>query len=160
MLDKIPKPPLPIDVCSFILYPSKDAGYGIRVTGIYLPPSAEATPAMLSTLTKANYQSCGLQGGSLSHLILGDLNPNCWKGTKKAGFTEWLMEDGLWELTDPQLATFKTGSSLDKVLLKPGIDIPEEWLSLTGATAEEPLGGNKLSAFDPQHYPAVVFPNP
>lgn len=43
-------------------------------------------------------------------------------------YQEWLTDQGLWDLSDPSLPTYITGSSLGKILLFPGQDIPEEWL--------------------------------
>ena len=85
-LDKAPKPPGPIDTCSFILYPKQQDKDGIRVTGIYLPPSAKAKPGHLATITKAKYQSTNSHGEILSHLVIGDLNPNCWAGDSNSEY--------------------------------------------------------------------------
>ena len=157
-LEKIPKPPRPIDICSFLLYPTHTEEWGIRITGIYIPPSAEATPGKLTTITGRDYQSETPRGDTYSHLIIGDVNPNCWKEKPGEKYHEWLAEDGLWELTDPALATYKTGSSLDKMILRPGNDVPEEWLPQS--VVEEPYRSKaEIQEGDAPFYSAAVFPS-
>ena len=95
------------------------------------PHSAKAKPGHLATVAQKKYQSCNQRGEVLSHVVIGDFNPDCWAGDSNSTFHEWLIRDGIWELTDPSLATFKTGSAIDKVLIRPKADVPEEWLGPT-----------------------------
>ena len=158
---KLTSPPLlpaPIDSCSCIVYPKRCEEQQMRLTGIYLPPSAEAIPSMLRTLTKSLDLSS--EGGlrDLTHLIVGDLNPNTWKHRDKDLYHEWISEEGLWELSHPELPTYKTGAVLDKFLLQPGNYIPGEWLS--AATPTQDIGGPRIIDLDLEYYPAHTFPEP
>ena len=154
----IQMPPKPIDVCSCIIYPLGREEYQIRVTAIYVPPSAKATPEMLATITGPEHQTQLGELGHASHLIVGDLNPNTWKSESNSKYYEWLAEAGLWELSDPMLPTFERKSAVDKFLLLPGADIPEEWMlecAEQDGTEETPgdSGGEMC-------YPAVTLPDP
>ena len=146
--------PRPLDSCSCILYPTKEESYGIRLTGLYVPPSAEATPEMMTKVT----QPCAEDAkGKLSQVIIGDLNPNTWKGGHKGRYIEWLSEAGLWELSDPDLPTFENNTVIDKFLLCPGEEVPEGWFITTQSGSQ---GWNAEEEGDEMlHYPAITFPN-
>ena len=60
----------------------------------------------------------------ISHLICGDLNATAWIRL----FEEWGMEEGLWRLNGPAIATAATGSTLDPMLFCPGYYIPSKVL--------------------------------
>ena len=98
----IPLPRL-IDGCSCMLYPTKDEQYPVRLTGLYVPPSAEATPELLMGVTQPCNED---RTGQISQLIVGDLNTNTWQGGCSDKYYEWLSQAGLWELSDPDLPTF------------------------------------------------------
>ena len=156
---RVKKPPSPIDTCSVLLYPTGREDYVIQITGVYIPPSALITGERLQTLTAPGCRAETEAGRPYSHLLLGDFNPNCWAENASLNYQEWTAEQGLWNLSDPKLPTYVTGSSLDKMLLYPGQDIPEEWLGpQTGEPVdtgkEPPRGGGEL------FYPALVFSNP
>ena len=74
-------------------------------------------------------------------------------------YQEWTAEQGLWNLADPKLPTYVTGSSLDKILLYPGQDIPEEWLGPQNGEPIVPENGPQAAGSKP-YYPALVFSNP
>ena len=133
-LENISRPREPIDVCAILLLPTGNEDYQIRLTGIYIPPSAKATAVDLESLTAEEQQSTDGNGQPLSHLLVGDFNPNCWKSGDDSLYQEWIAECGLWELSHPRETTYKTGSVLDKFLLRIGKDIPEEWI---GSPTEE-----------------------
>ena len=155
----VKKPPRSIDACTFLLYPSKQEDYVLRVTGIYLPPSAEVTPNQLETVTGHKYQTISAKGGEASHLIVGDFNPNCWRRKDKVLYHEWAAGAGLWELSDPKKITFIRGnSSLDKFLLRPGTDIPEEWLPPLDGVDQEGVEGGRETGLP--FYPAETFSSP
>ena len=151
-------PPDPIDTCSVLLCPTNAEGYALQITGIYIPPSALATSEQLVSLTDPRCRAAAMEGGPLSHLLIGDFNPNCWSEGDSTQFQEWIMEQGMWDLTDPSLPTYVTGSSLDRILLCPGRDIPEEWLgpSLSHDVDDPKVQGNTGRPF----YPAQVYPEP
>ena len=98
----------------------------MRITGVYIPPSAEATPNMLMALTAQTDLSS--EGGlsNMTHLVAGDLNPNTWKHREKDLYREWINEAGPWELPHPELPTFRTAAVLDKFRLLPGDLIADE----------------------------------
>ena len=56
-LNKAPEPSYPIDACAILLYPTDEEAYALRITGIYVPPSAEATPARLDPVVRADHQT-------------------------------------------------------------------------------------------------------
>ena len=104
------KPPETIDTCSIILYPTGIEDYAIQITGVYIPPSAQATGEQLSLLTQPGCQAFTRQGSAISHLLIGDFNPNCWADKGGMQYQEWLSDLGLWGLSDPSLPTYITGS--------------------------------------------------
>ena len=157
--ENICRPWVSVDVCSILLYPTGEADYQIRITGVYIPPSAKMDIEGMALITKDEAQTKGADGQNISHLLVGDFNPNCWRGGGDEKYHEWIDEHGLWELSHPHQATFKTGSVLDKFILKLGGDIPDEWLpdyrgedlGEDGKTMAEELMGEEW-------YPAVTFP--
>ena len=54
------------------------------------------------------------------HIIAGDFNTTSWYTL----FMDWLQDDGINELVDPNKPTFALGSSIDKFLFIPGYYIP------------------------------------
>ena len=153
------KPPSPVDTCSVLLYPTGQEDYAIQITGVYVPPSALVTGESLRTLTAPGRRAETKGGMPISHLLVGDFNPNCWAENASMNYQEWAAEQGLWNLADPRLPTYVTGSSLDKMLLYPGRDILEEWL---GPQSGEPalLDNEPPAAGHKSYYPALVFSNP
>ena len=148
----IPLPRL-VDGCSCMLYPTKDERYPIRVTGLYVPPSAEADPELLAEVTQPCVED---RDGQISQLIVGDLNTNTWRGGCSDKYYEWLSEAGLWELSDPDLPTFKSNTVIDKFLLRPGEIIPEEWIISTRlGDASDDMEGD---VDEEVRYPVVTFP--
>ena len=122
------RPHKDIDACSCLLYPYHSVGEVVRISGVYIPPSADATPHMLRALTDLESQSTDSQGNVLSHLLVGDFNQHTWNKKTDELFHEWMGDTGMWELSDPRVPTHRKGSTLDKFLLLPGTNIPEEWL--------------------------------
>ena len=156
----VQRPKVNIDICSVLLYPAGEESYKIRVTEIYIPPSVEARAKDLEPLVDPGCQSADLEGTHLSHVYVGDFNPNCWKGGSDS-YQEWVMENGLWELSHPGEATFKTGSVLDKFILRIGKDIPEEWVLLDRSGDEAHLTNEEDAPWAAEDfYPAITFPTP
>ena len=154
----VPKSLPPIDACSCILYPTEEDTYQIRITGVYVPPSAEARSEMTEAPLERDYHIRGQGSGLASDFLAGDFNPNTWKGGGGKLSHEWLAESGLCELSNPALPTFETGSVLDKFLLLPGDGIPDKWLP-DGGWEEHLAGGGNPEAEGPD-YPAAPFPSP
>ena len=73
-------------------------------------------------------------------------------------YQEWLTDQGLWDLSDPSLPTYITGSCLGKILPFPGQDIPEEWLH--PPHSETSANHDILHPFEKPYYSATVFPEP
>ena len=115
----------PARVC---LYSKHNVLEPIRITGAYKPPSAGATRAKMRAMTAQGNQSHMPRGEAISHLIVCDLNQHSWHGGNDVLFHEWHGEAGRWELNDPTKPTHTKGSTLDKFLLLPGTNIPDEWL--------------------------------
>ena len=145
--------PRPIDGCSCMLYPTKDDQYPVRLTGIYIPQSAEATPELLAGVTQPCAED---QDGPISQLVIGDHNANTWQGGCSDKYYEWLSEAGLWELSDPDLPTFMSNAVIDKFLLNPGDEIPEEWIINTQLGEERDGKDGELE--EEVQFPAVTFP--
>ena len=160
-LEVFQKPSEKIDACGAILYPTGDEGYQIRITGIYIPPSIEATAASLKNLVDEKYQISYSNGDMISHLIIGDFNPNSWKRGPEDRYSDWIAEEGLWDLSHPKTATYATGSALDKFILKIGRDVPAEWLPperISNTEGEWEQGIGEVN--DEEFYPTVTFPEP
>ena len=151
-----PTLPSPIDVCSCLVYPTHATGYTICLTGIYVPPSAEATPQMLMPLVAPQKFLQTATTPNPTHLVVGDLNPNSWKHKDRDLYHEWISEAGFIEHSHPELPTYKTGSILDKFLLYPGDYTPDEWLGPQGQYTE-PRDHHIIDLSD-EYYPARTFP--
>ena len=153
-----PTLPAPIDACSCLVYPTHETGYTICLTGIYVPPSAEATPQMLMPLVAPQKFLQTAATPNPTHLVVGDLNPNSWKRKDCDLYHEWINEAGFIELSHPEHPTYKTGSILDKFLLYPGDYTPDEWLGPQGQYIE-PRDHHIIDLSD-EYYPARTFPEP
>ena len=145
-------------------------GEVVRISGVYIPPSADATPHMLRALTDLESQSTDSQGNVLSHLLVGDFNQHSWNKKADELFHEWMVDTGMWELSDPRVPTHRKGSTLDKFLLLAGTHIPEEWLpsemSEWGGAVEDFIAeehGPDASPFYPAHtynFPVIADHHP
>ena len=69
-----------ISVCSCLIYPKRSTTSVLRVTGVYIPPSADATPAHLEFLTAPNNQIHDRCGECMNRLLVGDFYQHTWKG--------------------------------------------------------------------------------
>ena len=154
-----------ISTCSCLIYPTHSVASVIRVTGVYIPPSADATPDMVQFLTAPHNQVQTQNGEYINHLIVGDFNQHTWKGKTDDLFHEWVGDSGMWELSDPTIPTHRKGSALDKFLLVPGTNIPDEWLPTQshdwiGEECAEGLSEdqwNRRGVEQPPFYPAHTF---
>ena len=160
-LEEFQKLPGKIDACAAALYPTAEEGYQIRLTGVYIPPSIEAAAASLKNLVDEKCQTLYSHREMVSHLMVGDFYPNCWKRGPEDRYNDWIAEEGLWDLSRPEIATYITGSALDKFIRKIGKGVPEEWLppervsNIEGEWEQEIGGGN-----GEDYYSAVVSPEP
>ena len=133
--DKIPGLLPHVEHCTVSLYLSNQEAKSVRLTGMYIPSTS--TPAIkrkcIETIT-----TMGQEGGTEekpSHIIAGDLTVMVWWSS----YTEWLHEEGIMELTNPERPTFATGSTLDKFLLTPGTYVPPSLLPSPPGTLQEGL---------------------
>ena len=131
-MDEKPSASLPLNSCSILVYMYARDIPALRMTGIYLPPSAKPKVESVAMLTDAASIATHIKE-TVGHLMGGDLNHPSWL----TGYEEWLGDYGLIELTDPSLGTFASGNSLDEFLFLPGADIPASFL-LEGVEADGP----------------------
>ena len=68
-------------------------------------------------------------------------------------YHEWLIDVGAWELSDPALPTYSTGSPLDKFVRLPGFEFPDSFLR----PKFHALFGEGIG-HEANYYPAVTFP--
>ena len=85
------KPPSPIGTCSILLYPTGQEDYAIQITGVYIPPSALITGENLRTPTAPGSRAETKGGMPISHLLVGDFNPNCWATNASMTYQEWTV---------------------------------------------------------------------
>ena len=158
-IQNLPKYPPLLSICSLVIYPHETEAGGIRITGVYISPSAKTSASDIEDLTQNRNQTYTKEGELLNHLILGDLNPNSWKGEKDSHYQDWLAEKEVWELTNPILPTHTEGSALDKVLLLPGWHIP--WELLPPDTGKGiPGAPGSCANWTEDYYPAETYPCP
>ena len=91
--------------CLCLIYPGHAENGVVRLAGIYIPPSADATPHMLAGLGGPRAQTTASTGKVASHLLVGDFNPYTWKGKSDQLYRKWMGGSGLWEFSDPQIPT-------------------------------------------------------
>ena len=49
-VDEVARPPRPIDAFPCILHPTAEEGSQLRITGAFVPPTAEAEPEMMESI--------------------------------------------------------------------------------------------------------------
>ena len=100
----------------------------IRLIGVYVPLSADATPGMLVGLVESEAQTCNKEGVAANHGLTRDFNQHTWAGITGDLCHEWPGAYGILELSYPMIPTHTKGSALGKFLLLPGANILEELL--------------------------------
>ena len=117
---------IPIESCAVDLRPTQDPRDAIRITGVYISPNntKNATLRMLQDCRAAVQGGKRSGDGKQTHLLIGDFNPPSWEEL----MMEWCGEDGLWELTNPNIPTHNAGNALDRILLMVGESIPDTFL--------------------------------
>ena len=78
------------------------------------------------------------QEHKVTTIIAGDLNIPTWK---RGEYKEWIEQNELWTLADPDTPTFKTGSTTDAILAAIGNYIQEGFLT---DTTENDTEGEKM----------------
>ena len=113
-------PKRPFSRCSLIVTAVGLRRQPFRRTGVCLPrpPTARLEKDSVSLLTR-DHAHCHWGGRRLNHIICGDLNPPSWRGD----FEEWITESSSLELSDPMTPTSHSGSTLDRLLLSPGVGL-------------------------------------
>ena len=104
-LSEFQRPRPPADVCSIILYPTGEEDYQIRASGVCIPPSAKMDTEGIKNLSGGAEQTRDRLGNIISRLLVGDFNPNSWRGECDEQNKEWIVEHELWELLDPSQET-------------------------------------------------------
>ena len=115
----VPQLELPLYSCSIIVYLQYEDQRAMQITGVYLPPKGGQTAALVGALTTPQVRRM-LDGRALGHLLAGDFNHPSW--TRE--YRLWTGPHGLWELSDPEVGTFRSGNSLDKFLFSLGGQVP------------------------------------
>ena len=136
-----------VETCSIDFFPTKEVETALHVIGIYIPPKVaeKLTIGALKELTAPRCVQPGLPW--VSKIFAGDLNPTSWEVT----YREWINTHGIWELVDPTVPTYETGSALDKMLFLPGGYIPSTFLTEGKGGGMEALQHN-----EDRPYPAWV----
>ena len=87
---------------------------------MYRPPEREHPPyqeALGKILQKA-------KTSHITTIVMGDYNKNAWEREVKGMLQEWINQENLWELTDPETPTHRAGTVTDGMLLSPGMFMP------------------------------------
>ena len=106
-----------LEHCSARLYPNYSYEQGLEITGVYRPPNIpnqkyeEELTGILAPNRKEN----------VSIIIAGDLNVNTWG----KGYENWLEEENIWVLANPEEPTHESGTTDDTMLFVAGDYIPE-----------------------------------
>ena len=88
--------------------------------GIYIPPYAAKglSTSLLDPLVGEQTRR------EIGHILRGDFNTASWA----ASFPDWVSENGMWELPNPDLGTFSSGNALDCIFFVPGDGSPTSFL--------------------------------
>ena len=119
--DKIVTRPNELEYCAATVYPNHNPRDKLEIVGVYRPPETdhpsyeEASNQMLRSNREEN----------ITTIIIGDLNIHSWDTNEKNGYQRWVENEQLWELSDPQTPTYRTGTVTDGVLLAPGEYLPD-----------------------------------
>ena len=163
-----------IDACACLLVPYHTVCEVVRLSGVCVSPSVEATPQMMEALTDPKNQSTDSRGYISSHPLVGDFYQHSWKRKNDELFLDWMEDAGKWELSGPNLPRRKKGSTLGTFRLLPGASIPEGRLPLEmtergGVEADFDSGERGLDVFPfyrsraynfpviADHHPAVLY---
>ena len=140
-----------VEVCSVHLHPERNESLRIRISGVYMPPSRTGQ------ITEEHLREIGgdcsgaVDTSEEPHLILGDFNPTTWMEM----YEEWRCDRLIWQLTDPLIPTHTGGGALDRVLLRPGLYTPEDWLPTQEVSLEE----ERYDRQEDTLYPAEAQPS-
>ena len=78
------KPVASVDAYAMILCLTGGEEFQLRLTCLFTPPSEEITAEGLAALTNEATQTWYKDGQCISHLTVGDFNPNCCQGGSDA----------------------------------------------------------------------------
>ena len=84
-VNDMPTVALPLNGCSILVYLYAEDIPAIRITGLYLPPSAKPKVEDVAMLVNAG-SAMTYRGGAVGHLIGGDLNHPSWESE----YEEWI----------------------------------------------------------------------
>ena len=142
-----------MEICSTTIFPSYDFKVPLNIVGVYRTPLVKH-PTYEEALNKILSDHSSKK---VTTIIAGDLNVTTWK----KGYTEWIEQKELWELTNPAVPTFKKGTAPDAMLMALGEYIPEDLLldnnideddtelrdSFPAYISEEPILGDHMALF-------------
>ena len=110
-----------LEYCSTLLYPNHNEVDQLAVVGVYRPPEKEHTQydPLLSDMLRYHRER------QITTILLGDFNIHSWEQYEQGFYQTWLEENDLWELSDPRVPTYRTGTVTDAVLMALGSYHPE-----------------------------------
>ena len=162
-LSGAPRPGGEVNACTCLVFPKQYEEEVVRLTGVYVPPSADATPAMLEKVVASEERTQNKAGVVEDHVLTGDFSQHTWAGRTDDLYHEWTGALGIWALSDPMSPTHIKGSALDKFLLQPGGNILEEFLPAPACDWSEEREGGAEPGVDPEwggsegFFPAHTF---
>ena len=113
-----------IENCSVKLYPTTDPRTAVQITGVYISPS-HTHQLRLEQLQNLNCAHIDQKLEDSPPLLLaGDFNATSWSML----YMDWLQEEGLNEMVNPEKPTYALGSAIDKFIFLPGYYVPSTFL--------------------------------
>ena len=110
-----------IEYCSVVIFPNHNKKEQLVVVGVYRPPDKQHPPydEALEKMLQEHKEH------NRTTMLLGDFNINDWETNGKGAYTEWILNNDLWELSDPNAPTYRTGTTTDGIVMALGDYHPE-----------------------------------
>ena len=118
-----------IEHFSTTLFPNHNYEQALVIVGVYRPPDNKH-PAYEKALEEVLSSQ---KADRKTTIIAGDLNINSW-GKE---YHEWTEKEDLWTLANPLIATHRSGTTDDTMLMAVGDYIPDGVLPGEAETEEE-----------------------
>ena len=110
-----------MECCAATVLPNHNSSDRLVIVGIYRPPQKKHPP-YAPTLRRVLQKHREQQGATI---LMGDINIHSWQVEEGDAYQEWVEEAGLWELSDPSVTTYRTGTVTDGMWLALGSYQPE-----------------------------------
>ena len=110
-----------MEYCSVTVYPNHNNKDQLVIVGAYRPPDRDH-PEYEQAFRNMLFEH---RERAKTTIILGDFHINDWETTEKGAYLNWILEEDLWELSDPTIPTYRTGTTTDGVLMALGDYQPE-----------------------------------